>query len=184
MYNSYPLCPDGFSVVVVDRETDAISWLPWGLTYSGALPVNISDGYSVAVKKWEAYELTSGTYTAGLPFTASAVTLPIEGGNPAGSAQGMNVHRADVTLRLNDSALPQANGATVQPPTNRFAGDTGGLVMADPLLYLRMSGDRFTEDATAKPQSRSSGGIITITQELPWRTEICALFGNVQMSKV
>jgi hypothetical protein len=165
-------------VIMDDATNERV--VPYGST---ALDLyNPTDGYSVAVQNTAPDGVTLQTvrtYTVGFAFTATAETLPLEGGNPAGSAQGMNIHRADITARLNDSCLPQVNGATVEPPTNRFRG-----VGADPLLYLRMAGDRFTDDATAKPQSRNNGGIVTITQELPWRTEVCALFGNVQMSKV
>jgi hypothetical protein len=98
----------------------------------------------------------------------------------------MNVHRADVTVRLTDSALPQVNGATAVPPEHYYTiaawPDPAALIREDG--YLAEGRGKFTDDATAKPQSRSNGGIITITQELPWRTEVCAIFGNVQMSKV
>jgi hypothetical protein len=174
---AYPICSPTDQVVVVYGSDGTLAVLPWGA--GAAVLDNETDGAAVAVKWWVDYALATATYTVGLAFTATAETLSMEGGNPAGSAQGMNIHRADVTLRLTDSCLPKANGATVEPSTNRFAG-----AFADPLLYLRVAGDRFTDDATAKPQSRSIGGIVTITQELPWRTEVCAIFGNVQMSKV
>jgi len=125
------------------------------------------------------------SYTVGLMFTAEAETLPLSGGNPAGSAQGMVIHRPGVMVRLSDSALPLVNGEAASP----------ALKLGDPQASdIRISyGDptglltgltRFTEDATAQVLGSTPGGIITLTQDLPLRTEICALFGNVQMSKV
>jgi hypothetical protein len=174
---SYPLFSSSTRVVVVDQDGDTLAVLPWG--GSATVLDNPTDGYSVAVKRHVDYTLVEGTYTVGVAFTAEAETLPLVVGNPAGSAQGLNAHRASITVRLSDSCLPKLNGAAAEPPVNRFFG-----VGADPLLYLRMAGDRFTEDATAKPQSRSRGGIVAITQELPWRTEVCALFGGSQMSQI
>jgi hypothetical protein len=171
-------CP--FALVTPKRSS---SWsLPYVL-YPPISAVRVSDGVVLSNLATDGYaivdsRMTYGDYILGLPFTATAETLPLEGGNPAGSAQGMNVHRADITVRLNDSALPLINGAIPVPP------DTMSLVETDPAVALRALGNRYTDDATAKPQSRSPGGIVTITQELPLRTEICALFGNVQMSKV
>jgi hypothetical protein len=176
---AYPICAATDRVVVLEGN---VLQRPYG---AGNLVIDLpTDGYSVAVQNTAPDGMTPQeirTYTVGLTFVAEATTLPMEGGNPAGSAQGFVIHRADITVRLNNSCLPQVNGATVEPSVNRFISGVGH---ADPLFYLRMAGDMFTEDATAKPQTRSHGGIVDITQELPWRTEVCALFGNAQMSKV
>lgn len=107
----------------------------------------------------------------GRQIELEAETLPLEGGNPAGSAQGFKVHRADLVVRLNESGLPLLDGQVAEP------GRTIGESLPEPMTPV-------TVDATAKGIGYIDGGIVTITQPLPTRTEICALYGGLQMNKV
>jgi hypothetical protein len=126
----------------------------------------VSEGFAILAPKDE-----EATYYVGLPFTATAETLPIEGGNPAGTAQGMQSHFASITARVSDSVPPLINGAR--------AGD--GRPFSVPLDEVE---PRVTADLKVQNLGVSEGGIITIEQDLPFRTEVCAIYGQVQMSKV
>lgn len=131
------------------------------LNSAGVLTQMSTDGYFVLVPADE-------VYTVGFSYTATAETLPLEGGNPAGSAQGFKAHRAEIALRLSDSALPQVNGNDVSPARK----------IGDPLPTRET---RVTADATAQNLGYEEGGIVTITQALPVRTEICAIYGSTRM---
>jgi hypothetical protein len=112
----------------------------------------------------------SGTsVTVGLAFTATATTLPLEGGNPAGTAQGAKRRRTRVVLRLNESALPKVDG-------DRAADRTPGVPMGIPEA-LRSS------DVAAWATGWNDGQV-TIEQDLPIRTEVLALYGGVQVNEV
>ena len=108
---------------------------------------------------------------AGLPYTARAKTLPVEGGNPAGTSQGLNVHWSEVVARLTSSYLPLINGerALTGKPFDVGAEVEGALTTGD----VRVTGLEAAE-----------GGQITIVQDKPYRTEVNALFGQAEVSKV
>lgn len=110
-------------------------------------------------------------FVVGLPFTAEAETLPLEGGNPAGTAQGFKVHYPDLSVRISDSVAPLVNG--------KRAG--AGRPFSVPLDETE---PRFTDDLTVKNVGVSVGGAITISQDLPFRTEVCAVYGQAQINKV
>jgi len=109
--------------------------------------------------------------TYGLVFTADAETLPVEGGNPAGTSQGFKVHFADISVRLSDSVPPLVNGER--------AGD--GRPFSAPLDAAE---PRVSADVKVQNLGVSEGGIITLSQDLPMRTEICAIYGLAQTSRV
>lgn len=116
-------------------------------------------------------DIANETATVGLPFIATAKTLPLEGGNPEGTAQGMKVHYSDIAVRLNNSARPKLNGK-LAGAGRPFAAPADG-----PEALL-------TADVKVKDIGVDEGGQITITQDLPFRTEICAIYGRASMNKV
>jgi hypothetical protein len=83
----------------------------------------------------------------------------------------MQSHFASITARVSDSVPPLINGAR--------AGD--GRPFSVPLDEVE---PRVTADLKVQNLGVSEGGIITIEQDLPFRTEVCAIYGQVQMSKV
>lgn len=108
--------------------------------------------------------LVGAAVTVGLPYTARAVTLPFEGGNPRGTAQGAKRRFTRVGVILNDSALPLVDGKRVPDRTPATPQDE-----AEP----RRTG----AFAAAGALGWESEGVITIEQDLPVRTEVLALFG-------
>lgn len=115
-------------------------------------------------------ELEGETVVVGLPYRAKAVTLPREGGNPRGTAQGAKRRNVRVRLRLNDSAIPLVDGDRAAP--DRSPSTPMG--SPEPL----MSGD---VEATCLGWG---DGAITIEQDLPLRTEILAIFANTAVHDV
>lgn len=113
---------------------------------------------------------SGGTVTVGLGFLATAETLPTEGGNPGGTAQGAKRRRPKVVIRLNDSALPKVNG-------DRAADRTPTVALGSPEAAR-------TGDVEAWTTGWDDEGRVTITQDIPLRTELLALFGGVQVNEV
>jgi hypothetical protein len=117
-------------------------------------------------------EDAAGTeFYAGLRFTARSVTLPLEGGNPQGTSQGLSVHYSEIAVRLSNSARPLING-------ERAAGNKPFGNDLDTLEEL------LTKDVRVAGSEVSEGGQITIEQDEPYRTEICGLFGQAEVSRV
>jgi hypothetical protein len=109
------------------------------------------------------------TYVIGLPFTARAETLPLEGGNPAGTAQGLKRRFTEINLRLNNSALPKING---RRPSERSFGTN----LDDPTALI-------TDDVVVKNvEGWNDKAVVVIEQDLPLRTEVCALYGPVKVN--
>jgi hypothetical protein len=113
--------------------------------------------------------LLNHPYVVGLPYAATGKTLPPEGGNPGGSAQGMKVHRTEIVARLNNSARPKLNG--------KRAGEGRPFSTAADTVEALVSGDYGVTHVD------SDSGAVTIEQDLPFRTEVCALFGKTHLSK-
>lgn len=136
-------------------------------------PANVVEDYRIGAPSVRIVAPVAGlaNYVLGYLFTATAETLPLEGGNPAGTAQGMKVHYPDITARLNDSTPPLING--------RRAGE--GRPFATPLDTVE---ERVTGDLSVKTVGLTTGGVITIEQDLPFRTEVCAIYGQAQINKV
>lgn len=116
-------------------------------------------------------EYAGVTVVVGLTYLARAVTLPLEGGDPTGSSQGKAVHWSEVAVRLNESARPMLNGERAG------LGKPFGPSL-DTLETL------LTADVRAGTLEVSEGGVVTIEQEEPYRTEICGLFGQAEVSRV
>jgi hypothetical protein len=113
-------------------------------------------------------DIVGETVLVGLPYRPKAKTLKPEGGSPKGTAQGSKRKRPAVFLRLNDSAPPLVNGerpdgavpvASMDTPEGRVTGD------------VEYPGIDWEED-----------GQITIEQDQPFRTEVLAAFGPVQVN--
>lgn len=97
-------------------------------------------------------------------------TLPLEGGNPAGTAQGKISRKAQLYLRFVDSYMPLVNG---DRPEEIQPGD-----LMD-LLATRVTGDvRCTE------LEFNRAAVVTVDQDLPLRIEVSAFFGGTAMSGV
>jgi hypothetical protein len=122
-----------------------------------------------AAGKIGGFEALEGTrYVAGVSYRAWARTLPVEGGNPMGTSQGVAIHFAEITARLNNSARPLINGerATLGKAFN------GGTDKLEELI---------TKDVRVKSLKVEEGGQIDIEQDMPFRTEVCALFGRAEV---
>lgn len=108
-------------------------------------------------------------YAVGIPFAARAETLPLEGGNPEGTSQGLKRRFIAVHARLNDSAIPKLNG---RRPEERSFGATLDSPSA------RITGDVKVENV----EGWNDDAVIVIEQDLPFRTEVCALYGPVKVN--
>jgi hypothetical protein len=114
-------------------------------------------------------ELAGKSIVVGLPYRAKAVTLPPEGGNPRGTAQRAKRKWAQLWLRLNESARPLVNGERAPDRSDETPMDE-----VEPL---------FTGDIG--PFSSDWGnGEVTIEQDLPFRTEVLALYGSLALAEV
>jgi hypothetical protein len=109
--------------------------------------------------------VTGATAIVGLGYTVRAVSLPTEGGNPSGTAQGVMKGRSRIWTRIYGSALPLVNGRRVQedrtpstPMGRPEVPRTGDFLVAN--LGL----DRFSQ--------------VTIEQDLPVKTRIAGFFGR------
>jgi hypothetical protein len=109
------------------------------------------------------------TFTVGLPYSARLVQLPLEGGLQTGSSQSAKRRRTKVRLRLNDSALPLVNGKRAAERTP-----------ADP---MNTGTDLITGDVDFNVLGWDDDGAVTIEQDLPFRTEVVAIFGNAQANE-
>ena len=109
--------------------------------------------------------------TVGFHYTATLVTLPMEGGNPGGSAQGVMKGRDRIFTRIFNSALPLINGVRVQEDrTPSTPMDTPeGLRTCDALL-ASLGVDRFAK--------------ITLSQDLAAPTRVTGLFGRAQVNSL
>lgn len=96
------------------------------------------------------------------------VTLPLEGGNPAGTAQAYKGRWAQCTLRLVDSYRPVAGGFQVP--------ERGAI---DPADFLA---GRLTGDVRATQLSFRQATKLQVSQPLPLRLEVSAIFGGAQIN--
>jgi hypothetical protein len=115
-------------------------------------------------------ELAGLTYVIGLAYTAKLIQLKLEGGVATGSSASAKRRRTKVRLRLNNSALPLVNGkrASERAP-------------ADP---MNTGTDLVTGDVDCIVLGWDEDGALTIEQDLPFRTEILAVFGSAQANEV
>jgi hypothetical protein len=95
-------------------------------------------------------------------------SLPLEGGNPAGTSQGKMSRYTKLWLRLVDSYLPLVNG---NPAAERLDG-----APIDVLPAL------VTADVGYQEMTFTRGAILEISQDLPLRVEVSAIFGGAQVN--
>jgi hypothetical protein len=112
-------------------------------------------------------------YVVGLPYSAKATTLPVEGVNPAGTSQGMKVHYSEITARIYNSARPLVSVAGTAPEKRGRAGS--GRPFSTPADAAEAP---FTGDVLVKNMTVARGGAIDIEADMPFRTEVCAIFGH------
>ncbi|MBK9446180.1 MAG: hypothetical protein IPO00_08830 [Betaproteobacteria bacterium] len=110
------------------------------------------------------------TVVVGLPYSAKLIQLPLEGGLATGSSQSAKRRRTKVRLRLNDSALPLVNGKRA---AERFPSDP-----------MDTGTNLITGDADCIVLGWEEDGALTIEQDLPFRTEILAIFGSATANEV
>jgi hypothetical protein len=115
-------------------------------------------------------ELATKAYVVGLAFNAQMKTLPLEGGLQTGSSASAKRRRTKVRLRLNNSALPLVNGNRAPERAPADPMDTGT--------------DLVTGDVDCNLLGWEDDGALTIEQDLPFRTEVLAIFGNAQVNEV
>ena len=149
---------EGQTVRIMALQYDAVTYelLP------RAHPDRVVTGGTVALEDW-----CVGVVFIGLGIDAIAVTLPIDGGNQAGTGQGDKRRFNRIFGRFVNSASPLIDGRRLRSTIKTSWGtDTDYLINQDE--DVRVNG--FTD------------GVITFTQDLPIRTEIAALFGKVASS--
>ena len=103
----------------------------------------------------------------GLKYTSTITTLPVEGANPAGTAQGRKKRWNEIYVRLNDSFFPKING--VMPPVRNPAT---GMGTPEP---------KTTGDVRIQNTGYDLEGTITVTQDLPGPTHLLSIFGTVSV---
>jgi hypothetical protein len=131
---------------------------------------------SIYVDDFEAWESdpTPGVITAtgtnlviGEAFLGKAITMEPVTGNPEGPATGKTKRYAEVTARLYQSCLPKINGNRPSDPSQADPRATPGLLRTGEY-----------EVNTSKWRD----GSITIEMDLPHRTEIVALYGDLRLN--
>lgn len=105
-----------------------------------------------------------GAYVVGLPFTATATTLSL-----ADPTQTSKRRRTKVRLRLNDSAIPMVNGQRAPERLPADPMNTGTDLTTGDVDYQVLGWD---------------DGVLTITQDVPLRTEVLAIFSAAQAGEV
>ena len=105
----------------------------------------------------------------GIHYDSKAVTLPMDGGNPGGSAQGAMKGRDRIFTRIFNSALPLINGYRVQDDrTPAQPMDTPEAPRTGDALLASLGVDRYAK--------------VTIEQDLPAATKISGIFGRSQVN--
>jgi hypothetical protein len=97
-------------------------------------------------------------------------SLPLEGGNPVGTAQNLTSRKPQLYLRLVDSYLPLVNG-------KRLA-ERGPTDLTD-VLAARVTGDR-----RATEEGFHRGGVVDVVMDVPLRMEVSAIFGGVVVNNL
>ena len=99
----------------------------------------------------------------GHKYVAKATTLPIEAGNPQGTAQGTKRHFNRIFAEIvNNSAVPKLNGYRAKVETDE-----------DNILDARIDGQ-----IEVRNEGTLERGVIVIEQELPLETEVVSVYGK------
>lgn len=97
-------------------------------------------------------------------------TLPLEGGNPAGTSQAKKSRKVQLYVRFVDSYMPLVNGSR---PEDRGDGQAMDLL-----------GSRVTDDVSCAELEFQRAAVVDIEMDLPLRFEVAAIFGGVQVSNL
>ena len=107
----------------------------------------------------------------GLKYTSKAITLPLEGGNPGGSGQGVMKGRDRIFTRIFSSALPLINGYRVADDrTPAQPMDTPEALRTGDALLANLGVDRYAK--------------VTVEQDLAAATNISGIFGRSQVNSL
>ena len=106
----------------------------------------------------------------GLKYTARAVTLPLEGGNARGTAQGTMKRYNRIFLRIVSSAPLRVNGEL--PPER------------SPLTPMGLADAEWTEDVEVRNLGWDRVAEVEFVQALPFKTRVVALFGELANEQV
>lgn len=113
---------------------------------------------------------TAGEFAVvGLEYEAEMTTLPLGQGNPAGTALGSLRRYSRIFVQLFDSALPRING---QLPPDR-----------SPSTPMNTVQPNLTGDIDVRNLGRDNGGRVTITQNLPKKTMVTAIYGKADQEQ-
>ena len=172
---------------VMESETTVGSWtvaeltftVPAGASYMriGSEGLALESGTDVYVDDFAAWEgtevdgrvaATGSNLTVGVPFAGYLETLEPAGGNPAGPSFGNRKRWADAIVKLYQSALPKING---NRPSDY--SQAGGAYRANP-------GSLRTGEYEVTAAGWNSGRIV-IEQDLPHRTEVIAVYGEMKV---
>jgi hypothetical protein len=158
-----------------------------GLTYSGSAITTITglthlEGKTVSVLGDDAVypdaTVASGSITlssavtnvsVGLKYVSTMTTLPLEGANPAGTAQGRRKRWNEIYVRLHDSFIPTVND--IQPPVR------------SPSTLMGLPEAKMTGDVRIQNVGYDLEGKITVSQSLPGPTHLLAIFGTVSVNQ-
>ena len=110
--------------------------------------------------------LQSGAHTVevGLRYSGRVKTLPLEGGNPRGTAQGTRKRWNRIWLRIDRSAPPKINGELVAD--------------RDPQTLMDTADADWTEDIKVTNLGVDTKAQVELVQDLPFKTTVLALFGE------
>jgi len=154
-----------------------------GLQYAGSATASISglthlEDKSVSILGDQAVypdaTVASGAITLGstvsaadigIKYTSTLTTMPVEGANPAGTAQGRKKRWNEIYVRLHDSFFPKIN--SIMPPVR------------DPDTGMGTPEPKTTGDVRIQNTGYDLEGTITVTQDLPGPTHILSIFGTV-----
>ena len=157
-----------------------------GLTYSGSATATISglthlEGKTVSILGDNAVypdaTVSSGSITLGstvssasigLKYTSTLQTLPVEDGNPAGTAQGRRKRWNEIYVRLHDSFFPKIN--SILPPVRH------------PSTTMGTPEPKTTGDVKIQNIGYDLEGLVTVTQDLPGPTHVLSIFGTLSVN--
>lgn len=105
----------------------------------------------------------------GIQYEASMTTLPLSEGNKEGTALGSKARYSEIQVQLHDSALPLINGRL---PADR-----------SPATPMNTVEPNKTGVAESRNLGREDGGRVTITQNLPKKTMVTAIYGKASTER-
>lgn len=163
---------DGAYVETFEEPIDTVTGLTHlaGLevraTVDGAvLPPLILDETGSGVLKYK-----GRTVHVGISFTSRIRTLPSDFGSVSGSSMSMAKGWNSISLRILDSAKPVING--VRPPDRT------------PISLMDTRENLFTGDVKVTAVGMDTQAIITVEEDLPVKSTIVGIFGEMSQSSL